>query len=78
MSKTPFEIRLELLKMAQDMLATDYHSQKERLTSEWHAKISLCQAEQKELPAHPSIPPFPTASDIIEKAKVLNAFVSNA
>lgn len=78
MSKTPFEIRLELLKMAKEMLETDYHSQRDRLSSEWGMKAGMAQEKREELPPYPIIPPFPTASDVIEKAKVLNMFVSNS
>lgn len=78
MSKTPFEIRLELLKMAKEMLEVDYFSKKESLSNDWQLKAGSAQAKGEELPAHPIIPPFPTASEVIEKAKALNAFVSNA
>jgi hypothetical protein len=36
---TPFEIRLELLKMAKELLLEEYHSNKDRLTNEWHVKV---------------------------------------
>ena len=36
---TPFEIRLELLKMAKDLLLEDYTSNKERLINEWQVKV---------------------------------------
>lgn len=77
MSKTPFEIRLELLKMAKEMLEADYFSTKERLQTEWQIKVGRSNETNEPLPEHPAIPPFPTATDIIEKAKTLNTFVSN-
>jgi len=33
---TPFEIRLELLKMAKDMLSEDYHGKREVISNDWH------------------------------------------
>ncbi len=36
---TPFEIRLELLKMAKDLLLEEYHSGKDRLINEWQVKV---------------------------------------
>ena len=36
---TPFEIRLELLKMARDLLVTDFNSQKESLTEQWQMQV---------------------------------------
>ena len=77
MSKTPFEIRLELLKMAKEMLESDFFSTKERLQQEWQAKVARSNDTNSPLPEHPTIPPFPSASDIIDRAKALNMFVSN-
>lgn len=77
MSMTPFEIRLELLKMAKEMLEQDYHSQKEMLRQVWEMEVSRANEAKQPIPKHPIIPPFPTASEVIEKAKTLNAFVSN-
>lgn len=77
MSKTPFEIRLELLKMAKEMLEADYHSTKDRLQTEWQIRVGRANETNEPLPEHPIIPPFPTAVDVIEKAKTLNTFVSN-
>ncbi len=34
---TPFEIRLELLKMAIDMLTDDYYGKREIISNTWHA-----------------------------------------
>lgn len=77
MSKTPFEIRLELLRMAKEMLEADYFSTKDRLQTEWQIKVGRANETNEPLPQHPIIPPFPLATDVIEKAKTLNTFVSN-
>lgn len=74
---TPFAIRLELLKMAKEMLEQDYHAQKDALYNDWSARLAAAQNKGEPPPSHPIIPPFPTASSVIEKAKTLNAFVSN-
>ena len=36
---TPFEIRLELLKMAKDMLEQEYHGKREKLHNEWNVMV---------------------------------------
>lgn len=77
-NKTPFEIRLELLKMAKEMLESDYFSIKDRIQQEWQVKVGRANETNEPLPQHPIIPPFPTATEVIEKAKTLNAFISNA
>ena len=77
MSMTPFEIRLELLKMARDMLFDDYHAQSNRIQSNWHVAVDTSKAKGETPPEHPALPPIPLESDIISKASTLNGFVSN-
>jgi hypothetical protein len=74
---TPFEIRLELLKMARDMLYDDYHAQSNRIQSEWHVKCETARAKGEVPPEHPALPEIPSEADIISKAATLNGFVSN-
>ena len=74
---TPFEIRLELLKMAKDMLTDSYFSEKSRLSEDWHVKVDSAKLNGQPIPEHPVYPPYPTENDIISKAQTLNGFVSN-
>lgn len=74
---TPFEIRLELLKMAKDLLLEDYYSNKDRLQQEWHVKVDVAKLNGQAIPEHPAFPPYPSETDIITKAQTLNGFVSN-
>jgi hypothetical protein len=74
---TPFEIRLELLKMAKELLLEEYHSNKDRLQQEWHVKVETSKLNGQPIPDHPPYPTYPTETDIITKAQSLNGFVSN-
>ena len=74
---TPFEIRLELLKMAKELLLEEYHSSKDRLTNEWQVKVESAKLNGQVIPEHPAFPTYPTENDIIGKAATLNGFVSN-
>ena len=74
---TPFEIRLELLKMAKELLMEEYHSNKDRLTNEWHVKVESAKLNGQVIPDHPDFPTYPSENDIINKAQSLNGFVSN-
>jgi hypothetical protein len=74
---TPFEIRLELLKMARDMLSDDYFGKREQISNDWSTKCDTAKNKGEDPPAHPGFPPYPSESDIIAKAQVLNGFVSN-
>ena len=73
---TPFEIRLELLKMAKEMLVEDYYTKKEQLTNDWSTKVDAARQSGNAPPEHPAMPEYPTEAQIIEKATTLNGFVS--
>lgn len=73
---TPFEIRLELLKMAQTMLEQDYHGKRESISNDWQVKVDNARHAGQLPPDHPGFPPYPTEADIISKANTLNGFVS--
>jgi hypothetical protein len=74
---TPFEIRLELLKMAKDMLNDEYYGKREVISNSWHAKLDIAKINGGELPEHPGFPAYPSETEIIAKAQTLNGFVSN-
>ena len=74
---TPFEIRLELLKMAKDMLYDSYNAERDRLQQDWNVKCDTAKTKGEVPPEHPALPSIPTEQDIITKAQTLNGFVSN-
>ena len=74
---TPFEIRLELLKMAKDMLNDDYYGKREQISNDWQMKVESAKLNGGVIPDHPGFPAYPVETDIITKAQVLNGFVSN-
>jgi len=73
---TPFEIRLELLKMAKDMLEQDYYAQREKVSNEWSIKADVARQHGQAVPEHPGFPAYPSETDVIKKATELNGFVS--
>jgi hypothetical protein len=74
---TPFEIRLELLKMAKDMLNDEYYGKREQISNDWHMKVESAKLNGGTIPDHPGFPAIPSEQDIIAKASALNGFVSN-
>lgn len=74
---TPFEIRLELLKMAKDMLNDEYYGKREVISNEWSTKVEVAKINGGEMPVHPGFPSYPSEIEIIAKAQTLNGFVSN-
>jgi hypothetical protein len=75
MSKTPYEIRLELLKMANEILVTPVHQTRVALSDEYHSKLN--DANRGTLPC-PVMPDFPSSTDIVSKAEELKKFVDAA
>jgi hypothetical protein len=56
MSKTPYEIRLELLHLAQSILQTPVFEKRNQLSDEYHSKLT--DANRGTLP-FPTMPDFP-------------------
>ena len=75
MSKTPYEVRLELLKMANEILATPVYQTRDAKLQEYHSKLNDAN---RGLLAFPTLPDFPSSSDIIAKAEELKKFVDQA
>jgi len=75
MSKTPYEIRLELLNLAKEILQTPVFQDRQKLSDEYHAKLH--DANRLTLP-YPHLPEFPSTADIIAKAEELKKFVDAA
>lgn len=71
MSKTPYEIRLDLLKLANEILLQPVFHRRSALEMEWSAKRDANPIEP-----FPTMPDFPTSAQVIEEAQRLNSFVS--
>lgn len=72
MSKTPYEIRLELLKMANEILVTPIFQSREAKLQEYHSKLT---DRNRETHPFPSLPDFPTSTEVVAKAEELKKFV---
>jgi len=75
MSKTPYEIRLELLNLAKEILQTPVYQTRQALTDEYHSKLT--DANRGTHP-FPTLPDFPSSTDIVSKAEELKKFVDQA
>ena len=77
MSTNGYEIRLELLKMAKEMLEQDWHAKRSVQEQEYSTKVLFSERNgETKPPEFFSLTPFPTEEQIIKKAKVLNDFVA--
>ena len=75
MSKTPYEIRLELLNLAKEILSTPVHEKRNKLSDEYHSKLT--DANRDNLP-FPTMPDFPSTTAIVAEAEALKKFVDQA
>ena len=73
MSMTPYEIRLKLLEMSKDMLEQNFHTRREVALRKWEHAASNNMDGQQFLT---EIPEYPSESEIVTKAKLLNEFIS--
>jgi len=83
MSTNGYEIRLELLKMAKEMLEQDWHATRAMAQTQWEQEVNLAQIKAQardslidKIPTAPTFKPFPTEEEIIAKAKALNEFIA--
>jgi hypothetical protein len=68
MTKSPFEIRLEVLKMAQEQANQKYYSEWEKASK---------NAELSEAKLLTEVPEFPTSESILTEANKLKGFIDN-
>ena len=81
MSKTPYEIRLELLKLAKDSLYEPVFQKRLNLMDEFMSKrevfVGVTGPTEEQLALQfPVMPDFPITDMIITEAEKLNNFVS--
>ena len=60
---TPFEIRLELLKMAKDMLTEEYYGKREVVSNDWQVKVESAKINGGTVPEHPGYPTYPVEAE---------------
>lgn len=82
-NKTPFELRFDLLSLAQGILTDKAIAERQRLENDWNTKreLLMIMAHQQENLKDVDIEPFPempsvNADEVIDLAKKLNDFVS--
>jgi hypothetical protein len=78
MSKTPFEIRLEILEMAKSIVMEDYYAKQNWTREKWEWESSSAKEVGIKIPDRPNNPEFPSSEEILKKAKELKAFIDNA
>lgn len=76
MSKTPYELRYELLMMAQSIITENLMNERIRLENDWNMHCDkLRKLDNPDYPKFPIVPQIDVNS-IIALAETLNKFVS--
>lgn len=73
-TKTPFELRADLLKQAQDLLESQYDAQVDFATKAFFALVKDGAATVENFKQF--TPKFPTSEDVLKQAKEFYAFVN--
>jgi hypothetical protein len=76
MAQSGYEIRLELLKMAKELLEQEFHSKRDLVMQEYNYKCSIAIEGKVALPPMPDLPAMPTMEQITQKAGELNQFIN--
>ena len=71
-----FQLRLELLKMAQALLMEEYSYKRNASEQQWRTQVDAAQVAGTTSPDYPALPAFPTEEQIVKRAETLNNFVS--
>ena len=75
-NKNPYEVRLEILKMAQELTMMKYQNDREILMNNWANNADFARSKNEKA-ADLALPEFPSEQVIIEKARLLNEYISN-
>lgn len=71
-----YELRLEMLKMAKELMMDNFYAQKEHNTTEYYAFVEANKGDQEKILSKDLISPeFPTIYDIVKQAEIFNEFV---
>lgn len=81
MTKTPYELRYDLLSMAQSILTEQNMNERIRLENNWNMECDKARNIAERTNGAPAFPEFPKvpqydAADVILLAEQLNEFVS--
>lgn len=81
MSTNGYTIRLDLLKMAKEMLEQEWHAQRDAVQTDYNNRVSMVfslkeNGQLADLPSMPAFDTFPSTGQIVAKASALNEFIN--
>lgn len=69
--------RMELLRMAREMVVNEHIDRRAEIHNRWANESEELWRTKRLRLAYPSIPPYPTEKDIVERAQALLDFISD-
>lgn len=75
---SPFDLRLEMLKMAKDYLDHQLDIARDAAMQSWNASVAFAEQMNQELPKMPELPKMYGVEEITKMADQFNKFVSGA
>lgn len=74
--KSPFELRMDMITMAKDMLEKQFEVNRKIAETTWNMAVEAAKATQAAMPAFPTEIKYPTYEEIVALAQKMNVFVS--
>lgn len=75
-STNGYVIRLEVLKMAKDMLEQDYHARRDTAQRLFDVQVADAMERKQPVPTNLPLPEFPSVDRIKSQARELYEFIS--
>lgn len=76
-SKSPYEIRFDVLSMAKDVSVEHYYANREKLIATWDREAENARLTGSPVPPLPQLPEFPTEQVIVKKAQFLSEYIDS-
>lgn len=77
-NKNPYEVRLEVLKMAQEMEQQHFYYNREAMMRNWEVRVEDARNRNEPVPPMPEFSQYPTEEKIVKSAQFLSEFVNNS
>jgi len=76
MTKTPFELRFELLNLSKDILTEKMYAERTKLENDWNAHREIATMHNMAVQPFPNVPSL-DEDEVIRLARKMNEFVSD-
>ena len=75
--KSPFELRMEMIQTAKELLEKQFELNKEIAMTSWNMAVEAAKTTQAAIPEMPKLS-YPSYDDVMALAQKMNSFVSGS